>query len=61
MQAIRRVNPAAQLVQTEDMGKTFSTPRLQYQADFENERRWLSFDLLCGRVGPDHPLAPRST
>ena len=55
MQAIRRINPAAQLVQTEDMGKAFSTPRLQYQADHENERRWLSFDLLCGRVGPDHP------
>jgi dTDP-4-dehydrorhamnose reductase len=55
MQAVRRVNPAAQLVQTEDMGKVFSTPRLQYQADYENQRRWLSFDLLCGRIGPDHP------
>ena len=50
MQAIREVNPAAQLVQTEDLGKTHSTPLLAYQADFENERRWLSFDLLCDRV-----------
>ena len=50
MRAIREVNPAAQLVQTEDIGKTYSTPALAYQADFENERRWLSFDLLCGRV-----------
>jgi dTDP-4-dehydrorhamnose reductase len=50
MQAIREVNPAAQLVQTEDLGKTHSTPLLAYQAEFENERRWLSFDLLCGRV-----------
>lgn len=56
MRAIRSVNPAAQLVQTEDLCKTFSTPLLAYQAEFENERRWLSFDLLCGRVNRDHPM-----
>ncbi|MBD2059678.1 sugar nucleotide-binding protein [Oculatella sp. FACHB-28] len=56
MQAVRQVNPDAQLVQTEDMGKTFSTPLLAYQADLENQRRWLSLDLLCGRINPDHPL-----
>ena len=55
MQAIRRVNPAARLVQTEDLGKAFGTPSMQYQADYENERRWLSFDLLCGRVDRQHP------
>lgn len=55
MQAIRRVNPAAQLVQTEDLGKVFATPPLQYQADFENDRRWLSLDLLCGRIDRRHP------
>lgn len=56
MEAIRRVNPAAELVQTEDLGKTHSTPALRYQADFENERRWLTFDLLCGRVDSRHSL-----
>jgi dTDP-4-dehydrorhamnose reductase len=56
MAAIRQVNPAAQLVQTEDLGKIFSTPLLAYQAELENERRWLSFDLLCGRVNRDHPM-----
>lgn len=56
MQAIREVNPNAQLVQTDDLGKTYSTPKLAYQAEFENERRWLSFDLLCGRVSPTHPM-----
>ncbi|HKQ05901.1 MAG TPA: family 1 glycosylhydrolase [Blastocatellia bacterium] len=56
MRAIRRVNPAARLVQTEDLGKTFSTPRLAYQAEFENERRWLTFDLLSGLVGRAHPM-----
>lgn len=56
MRAIREVNPRAALVQTEDLGKTFSSSRLRYQADFENERRWLTWDLLCGRVNRDHPL-----
>lgn len=56
MAAIRAVNPAAQLVQTDDVGYISSTRRLRYQADFENERRWLSFDLLAGRVTPHHPL-----
>jgi dTDP-4-dehydrorhamnose reductase len=56
MDEIRRVNSDALLIQTEDLGKIFSTARLGYQAEFENERRWLSFDLLCGRVQRHHPL-----
>lgn len=56
MQAIRRINPAAKLVQTEDLGKTYSTKPLQYQASFENERRWLTYDLLCGKVDRQHKL-----
>jgi dTDP-4-dehydrorhamnose reductase len=56
MKAIREVNPSAQLVQTEDLGKTYSTPKLEYQAELENERRWLSLDLLCGRINPDHSM-----
>jgi dTDP-4-dehydrorhamnose reductase len=56
MERIREVNPGAKLVQTDDLGKVFSTRLLAYQAKFENERRWLSYDLLCGRVRPDHPL-----
>ena len=49
MQAIREINPLAKLVQTEDLGKTYSTRSLKYQADFENRRRWLTYDLLCGK------------
>src|SRR3954466_10135848 len=56
IEAIRQVNPAAQLIPTEDIGKTFATGPLQYQADHENERRWLTFDLLAGRVVPGHPF-----
>jgi dTDP-4-dehydrorhamnose reductase len=56
MRAIREVNPLARLIQTEDMGKVFSTPKLEYQAAFENERRWSTFDLLCGRVNRTHRM-----
>jgi dTDP-4-dehydrorhamnose reductase len=55
MREIRRVNPGAQLVQTEDLGKVAGTPALAEQCEFENERRWLTWDLLCGRVIRGHP------
>ena len=56
MQAIRGINPSAKLIQTEDLGKTYSTSLLQYQASFENIRRWLTYDLLCGKVQPGHTM-----
>jgi dTDP-4-dehydrorhamnose reductase len=56
MRAIRAVNPNAKLVQTDDLGKTYSTPELAHVAEFYNERRWLAWDLLCGTVGPGHKL-----
>ncbi|WP_458424544.1 sugar nucleotide-binding protein [Methylorubrum extorquens] len=59
MRAIRRVTPKARLIQTEDIGKTFSVAKLAYQAEYENERRWLSLDLLAGRVLPSHPWHAR--
>lgn len=56
MQAIQEVNPRAQLIQTEDLGKTWSTRLLAYQARFNNELRWLGHDLLTGRVDEQHYL-----
>jgi dTDP-4-dehydrorhamnose reductase len=56
MRAVRKINPAAKLVQTEDLAKIYSTPFMRYQAVFENHRRWLSFDILCGMLKPGHPL-----
>ncbi|HUR89657.1 MAG TPA: family 1 glycosylhydrolase, partial [Ramlibacter sp.] len=56
MRAIREVNPAAQLVQTDDLGHTEGARPLRYQSEFENHRRWLGFDLLCGKVDAQHPL-----
>ncbi|HEX8333782.1 MAG TPA: dTDP-4-dehydrorhamnose reductase [Segetibacter sp.] len=56
MKAIREINPNAKLIQTEDLAKCYSTPLLQYEADFQNQRRWISYDLLCGRVNRDYPM-----
>jgi dTDP-4-dehydrorhamnose reductase len=56
MRAIRAVNPRARLVQTEDLGYVRSTAALAYQAGFENQRRWLTWDLLCGRVDVRDPI-----
>lgn len=56
MRCIRSIVPSARLIQTEDFGTVFSTPSLDYQATFENHRRWLSLDLLFGRVSRRHPL-----
>lgn len=56
MRAIRQVIPDARLVQTEEVSKIHSTPALAYQAELENERRWLTFDLLCGELTEDRPL-----
>ncbi|HEX2532341.1 MAG TPA: family 1 glycosylhydrolase [Chitinophagaceae bacterium] len=61
MAAIREVIPHAKLIGTEDLGKCYSVPELAYQRDFENHRRWLSYDLLCGRVNEAHPLWPYLT
>ena len=56
MQAIREVNGSARLVQTEDICKVFARHSLVAEAALLNERRWLTFDLLCGRVQRHHPM-----
>ncbi len=56
MRAIRAATPGARLVQTEDLGRVFGTRPTRFQAGYENQRRWLSFDLLCGRVDGGHPM-----
>jgi dTDP-4-dehydrorhamnose reductase len=59
MRRIRNVNPAARLIQTEDLGQTYATPPLAEQAAFDNHRRWLTWDLLTGRVNREHPFWAR--
>ncbi len=57
MRAIREVNPQAKLVATDDLGRFHSTPALAAQAAFNNDFRWLGWDLLFGRVDRLHPLS----
>ena len=59
MRVIRTFNRAARLIQTEDLGRTFATSELFDQAGYENSRRWMTFDLLCGWVVPGHPFWDR--
>ena len=59
MREIRKVNPQARLVQTDDLGYCHATPPLQDAADFQNQRRWMGWDLLCGKVVPGHALWDR--
>lgn len=56
MRAVRSVNPSARLIQTEDLGRTYATVAVRDQAAFDNTRRWMSWDLLCGRVIRGHAL-----
>jgi len=54
MRAVRKINPYAKLVQTEDLAKIHSTPALSHQANFENNRKWLTYDILCGKLDQQH-------
>jgi dTDP-4-dehydrorhamnose reductase len=56
MRAIRKFNPNAKLVQTDDLGRCQSTEPLKARAEFENHRRWISWDMLCGFIDEKHPL-----
>jgi len=56
MRAIRRVNPGAELIQTDDVGDISGTEELRPMWELLNERQWLTFDLLAGRVDRDHRL-----
>ncbi len=56
MREVRRVNPEARLVQTEDLGCTYAQADLADQARFDNTRRWMTWDLLFGRVTAEHVL-----
>lgn len=59
MAEVRRINPEARLIQTDDLGRTWATARMADQAAFDNTRRWMTWDLLCGKVTADHPLWER--
>ena len=56
MQAIRTIQPRAELIYTEDGGGIFGTAVTESSREARSHRRWLGTDLLCGRVNSEHPL-----
>jgi dTDP-4-dehydrorhamnose reductase len=56
MQEIRKIRPDARLVQTEDCGSISGTEDLRSVWELLNERRWITFDLLCGRLDRSHRM-----
>jgi dTDP-4-dehydrorhamnose reductase len=57
MERIRAVNPAAELVVTEDLQRfTAADPGVAGYADFLRERAFVSIELLAGRVRAGHAL-----
>jgi dTDP-4-dehydrorhamnose reductase len=56
MQAIRAVNPNAKLVQTDDLSRTYGTPEMAEFTNFFNERRWIGWDMLVGKIDENHAL-----
>lgn len=56
MREIRAVNPEARLVQTEDLGFSHAAPGMTRQAEYENLRRWATWDLLAGKVTQGEPV-----
>jgi dTDP-4-dehydrorhamnose reductase len=56
MREIKKIIPNAKLVQTEDLGKCHGTKKMQYQCDFENQRRWISLDLLTGTLNNNRTM-----
>jgi dTDP-4-dehydrorhamnose reductase len=56
MEAIRRVRPDAQLIQTDDVGSIIGTEELRPVWEKLGLRQWLPYDLLCGRVDRKHPM-----
>ena len=54
--AIRSVKSAARLIISEDFGRTVGTAACAAAVDHTNHRRWLTWDLVTGRVDRSHPL-----
>jgi len=56
--AIRAAQSGATIVVNEDLGRTFGSPALRDVVAAHNDRRWLTFDLLTGRVDRSHRFWP---
>jgi dTDP-4-dehydrorhamnose reductase len=54
--ALRRHDRSVRILVNEDAAQTHGTPELAEVVALYNDRRWLTFDLLTGRVDRDHPM-----
>jgi dTDP-4-dehydrorhamnose reductase len=54
--ALHRVDPAIRVVVNEDACETYGTDEVADVVSFYNTRRWLTFDLVTGKVDPHHPM-----
>jgi dTDP-4-dehydrorhamnose reductase len=54
-QAIRSSRPEARLIVNDDLGRSFGGRACGPRARRQTERRWLTFDLVTGRVDDSHP------
>ncbi len=54
--SLRQFDPSTRTIVNEDAGETRGTTELAPVVAFYNERRWLTYDLLTGRVDRTHPL-----
>lgn len=53
---LRALRPTATIVVNEDLGRAVGPPSVGEVIERHERRRWSTFDLLMGRVGPRHPL-----
>jgi dTDP-4-dehydrorhamnose reductase len=56
---IRARTPGARIIVNEDIGRTFGTGPCRDVVAEHELRRWLTFDLVTGRVDRDHPFWSR--
>jgi dTDP-4-dehydrorhamnose reductase len=54
--AVRKLGSGATVIASEDLGVTHGTDATLVAVEFDNHRRWLTWDLLEGRVDERHPL-----
>jgi dTDP-4-dehydrorhamnose reductase len=54
--ALHRHDPSVRVLVNEDACETYGTPEVADVVSFYNDRRWLTFDLVTGRVDPHHPM-----
>ena len=56
---LRDLDASIRILVNDDAGETYGTNAVADVVSFYNTRRWLSFDLVTGKVDPHHPMWER--